>query len=288
MTCKQPITLYKSNLPKHTHFMPRYAEKFGNYRQVGCGKCSWCRWMIAKSYAVRCELEAREHDQSCFLNLTYAPEHLPSDASLNKKHLQGFIKRLRRHLEYHENKQIRFFGAGEYGSKNGRPHYHVLVFGHQFEDKYHWRRSKSGFELFRSPTLEKLWTYGHAEIGDVSYLTAKYVAGYVRKKQTGDQADDHYEGRSPEFQHASLKPGIGATWYDKNKHWLWHDDQIVTYGAHGNRIEHRPPKYFENLFRKEDPHGYETWKREVKSKRVNDRQSKAGYVEIDHFEDDEK
>jgi len=242
--------------------------------------------MTTKAYALRCELEAREHETSCFVNLTYAPEHLPENGTLVKKHLQDFIKKLRARLDYHHDVKIRFFGAGEYGTKNGRPHYHVLIFGYDFPDKTYWRRSAKGFTLYRSSELEKVWTYGHAEIGEVSYLTAKYVAGYIRKKQTGKDAVEHYGDRIPEFQHASMNPGIGKPWYDKNKKWLWKDDQIVV-NVQGRRIEARPPKYFEILFRKEDPDGYELWKHTVKAKRENTRRV-SGIESVTHFEDDEE
>jgi hypothetical protein len=46
--------------------------------------------------------------------LTYDPEHLPEDGSLNVVHFQKFMKRLRDRIK---PLKIRFFHCGEYGDK---------------------------------------------------------------------------------------------------------------------------------------------------------------------------
>ena len=238
---------------------------------------------MTRAWALRCSLEAMFHEQNCFLNLTYAPEDLPENGTLVVKHLQDFVKRLRAHLDYNEGgKKIRYFAAGEYGEKGDRPHYHVLVFGHEFEDKYSWRFTDRGNRLYRSKTLEKLWQYGHAEIGELNWKTAGYTAGYVRKKVTGDKAKAHYEGRQPEFSIMSKKPPIGNAWYQANKSWLWKEDVI----QHEGKI-FRPPRAFEKLFKKEDPEGYATWLVEVKAERKEYR--RRDYVEhLEEVEEDDE
>ena len=62
-------------------------------------------------------------------------------------------------------------------------------------------------------------------VGDVSFQSAGYVARYSLKKVNGDLAAAHYRRVDPdtgevfdlvpEFAHMSLKPGIGASWFDR-------------------------------------------------------------------------
>ena len=72
------------------------------------------------------------HEDNCFITLTYDDENIPWDGSLNKQHFQAFMKRLRWH---NKEKKIRYFHVGEYGEQLSRPHYHALIFNHDFDDK---------------------------------------------------------------------------------------------------------------------------------------------------------
>ena len=96
---------------------------------VPCGRCMGCRLEKSRQWAVRCVHEAKFYEDNCFVTLTYAPEHLPKDGSLNRKHVQDFIKRLRRRLD---DRKIRVFYCGEYGDKLRRPHYHLCLFNCDF------------------------------------------------------------------------------------------------------------------------------------------------------------
>lgn len=262
MPCINPINPYIARKGGVT--FQESESLFGRTKTLPCGQCRGCRYMRTKEWAVRCYLEAQTAKCSAFLNLTYSPEHLPENGTLVKKDLQKFIKRLRRNLEYQNpDLKIRFYASGEYGDDNGRPHYHVLIFGYDFPDKYFFKKSRKFHKLYRSPFLEKCWTAGHSWIGDVQLESAAYVAGYIRKKINGEVAEEHYKGREPEFSLQSTVPGIGYDWYQQNKIWLWHDDAIRV-----NNRSYRPPRYFEKIYKEEDPAGYEKFVAEKKSKRT--------------------
>lgn len=88
---------------------------------IACGQCAACRLEQSRQWAVRCLLESRKYEDNWFVTLTYDPEHVPlaigeDDGwrmSLKADHLTDFMKRLRRHLDYHEDHEgIRFYGAG--------------------------------------------------------------------------------------------------------------------------------------------------------------------------------
>lgn len=141
---------------------------------VNCGKCIECQESYSKEWALRCSLEAKQYLDNCFITLTYASA--PNEVC--KRDLQLFIKRLRKKLE---PLQIKYFACGEYGDLKGRPHYHINIFGWKPKDLYYWSRSKTGNKIYRSPTIEKLWTFGISAIEECDYSTCKYTALYMQK-----------------------------------------------------------------------------------------------------------
>jgi len=122
------------------------------------------------------------------------------------------------------------------------------LFGYDFPDKVFWKRSEKGTVQYRSDLLEKSWPFGYSTIGDMSWDSAQYVAGYVMKKITGEKAPDHYGGLEPEFIRVSRMPGLGMSWYEKHKDSLYESDCIVL----GDR-EFLVPKKFDDRTRDEDP-----------------------------------
>lgn len=145
---------------------------------VACGRCSGCRLERSRQWAIRCMHESSLHEFNSFITLTYAPKHLPPGGTLVLKHWQQFMYRLRKKY----GKGIRFFHCGEYGEKLGRPHYHAILFGLDFADKTKWKMRR-GYQTWRSKSLEKLWPFGHSEIGSVTFESAAYVARYILKKK---------------------------------------------------------------------------------------------------------
>lgn len=148
-------------------------------------------------------LEASKHHQSSMVTLTYSSEHLPANASLSPVDLKLWLKRLRK-----VTGKLRYFAVGEYGDQTHRPHYHVIVFGHDLGqcsvcDKQFHRKSCNC-------SLIKTWGKGLVHCGEVNELSAGYVSGYVVKKMT-KKDDERLNGRYPEFCRMSLKPGIGAS-----------------------------------------------------------------------------
>lgn len=176
------------------------------YVSYPCGQCIACRLNKVRDWTIRLMHEARFHDDSVFLTLTYDDKHLPENGSLNKQDMQNFMKRLRNHCS-----NVRFFGCGEYGERYSRPHYHLIIFGLSMKDpifkgKVYDRKSK-GYYL-----LSPLWKNGNMYIGDVTYSSCRYVASYVNKKQLGKKGTEFYEKNKllPEFTLMSRRPGIGT------------------------------------------------------------------------------
>lgn len=222
---------------------------------IPCGKCIGCRLAHSRQWAVRCVHEASLHDRNCFLTLTFDDAHLPASGSVSVRDVQLFLKRLRKALSYH-NIKIRFFACGEYGDKNLRPHYHLIVFGYDFGDDRQLLRSTPYGPLYISDFLFSLWPYGFHTIGNVTFKSCAYVARYVTKKVYGKDAPAHYHGRTPEFITMSRKPGIAHDWIVKYYADVYNYDRVVL----PDGMITRPPPYYDDYLHLTDAEKYDILK----------------------------
>lgn len=224
---------------------------------VPCGRCIGCRLERSRVWAIRCMHEASLYEHNCFITLTYAPEHLPEGGTLQKKHFQDFMKRLRKEYSH----KIRFFHCGEYGANTGRPHYHAILFNHHFEDQELWRINDHDQPVYISETLQRLWPFGFNTIGSVTFESCAYVARYITKKVTGDQALEHYNTidketgeilneKLPEYCTMSRRPGIAYDWIKKYKSDCYPKDYFT---LNGRKMQ--PPKYYDSFYEHIDPKG---------------------------------
>lgn len=235
MPCFGPITAYRPRIGSgDTRLVFRKIDsETGIPIKLPCGKCPGCKLEQSRQWAVRCMHEKRLHSASMFLTLTYDNDHLPPDGSLVKSDLTNFLKRL-----WHENNSLRYFACGEYGAHTDRPHYHVLVLNQDLPDK---RPVTTGakYTLYESPTLSRLWPYGHSAIGDVTFESAAYVARYcMKKRQNGKTRTD---GKTPEYIVMSRRPGIGAGYFEKYQSEIINHDTIIV-----NGVPAALPRFYDN------------------------------------------
>lgn len=223
--------------------------------KIACGRCIGCRADHARQWAVRAVHEAQLHPDNCFVTLTFNDASLATREappwSLDKAEIQRFMKRLRKRIA---PRKVRYFGCGEYGEETGRPHYHVNLFGWTPPDRYLWSRRLDGklgeIRYYRSPMLEQVWPYGHVVVGDVTFESARYVAGYVMKKIGGELAEAHYRvvdpetgeilgDRVPEFSLMSRRPAIGRDWLERYSGDVFPHDEVIMSGR-----PQKPPAYY--------------------------------------------
>ncbi|WNK14700.1 MAG: replication initiator protein [Microvirus sp.] len=265
MPCYSPLNGYRSatvNDSGKRSIVFNTAEGFRDLPvTVPCGQCIGCRLERSRQWAVRCTHEAQLHEKKCFVTLTYEDSNLPVGGTLVRRDLQLFLKRLRK---LHPPRTILYFGCGEYGDLNQRPHYHACLYGVDFREE--WKRFGGNDDnpIFTSETLTALWPHGFSTVGEFSFDTAAYVARYVVKKINGDRAEKHYQSldtstgeiiqRTPEFVAMSLKPAIGKTWLEKYQDDVYPRDEIALRGKllpsiryYDKKLEEKNPKLLARL-----------------------------------------
>lgn len=194
--------------------------------------------------------EASLHEENSFITLTFDEQNLPDDGSINPEHLQSFFKRLRERIY---PKRFSYFACGEYGEQLGRPHYHAIIFGHGFPDKEPISKNRENL-LYTSAALAETWVHGLHSIGEVTQQSASYVARYSMKKIGGDNQEEHYQGKRPEFLLTSKRPAIGKRWFEKHR-----QDCLKGYLTLKGK-KYPVPKYYEKLWAEADDFTYSTYK----------------------------
>nr|CAI9750821.1 replication initiation protein [Microvirus sp.] len=219
--------------------------KNGQYRYylVPCGHCDECFRSYRNEWCFRLLQEYKSHKlptgeyAGAMVTLTYNNENLPisdtGNPTLLYSDFQLFMKRLRINYERDCEKNgdkpdnIKYFCCGEYGSRYGRPHYHLNLFG--LPKKYHY-------------LIDESWQKGFVHIGHsfteacVNYTT-KYVSKsyYVKDKSMmviGSYDWCKSKGVSKQFRHMSC--GLGKK-YLSLKNINYHLN--LTTEPYGNKFE---------------------------------------------------
>lgn len=236
-----------------------------------CGKCDLCVRTYKRNWACRCICEAQVSNGGQFLTLTCSDDSqlktFPRNNLIHKP-WQDFMKRLRHPsnagdlIWLSDNHKIRYFMCGEYGTLSHRAHYHAILFGVDFKDKYQVGFSKSGASLFSAPVLDRCRYVDGVEVfGPVSNYAACspadicYTVGYVDKKLFDPARrileDSHgkiYKENLP-YVKMSRRPGIGYDWLRKycGDVWKFYNDEVLLQDcvyATACGAKYFPPRYF--------------------------------------------
>lgn len=194
---------------------------------VPCGKCNYCLATKRADWSLRLSKELKTALSAKFLTFTYSDENLPRNdcgfTTFNKKHVQDFMKRLRKETAKVSKVSLRYYLVAEYGEHTFRPHYHAIMFN---------------LPVTVIPKLPEIWSLGHIHIGDVSDASINYVTKYVINR-TSDM-----DGRDPPWSLMSKRPGIGAPYLtDAMKQ--WHKSDLKNYTVH-NGTKRKLPRYFKD------------------------------------------
>lgn len=219
---------------------------------------------------MRCVHETSLYKRNCFITLTYNDENLPKRGMLVHKHYADFMKRLRKHTK---GSYIRYYMAGEYGETTWRPHYHAIIFNHDWSDKTYLKQTGSGEKIYASNSLSRIWGHGHCSTGEATFESAAYIARYCMQKITGEEAKTHYlrqdeEGTyhlPPEYN--QMSNGIGEDWLKFFKDDVYNEDYVIIRGQKCN-----VPAYYDKKFKRMDEEKMAQFKEEREWKGYRNRE----------------
>lgn len=274
--------------------------------EVPCKQCIHCRLMKSKETALRSQHEITSFKKNCFITLTVSNEYIDEifpNGSLDHRPFQLFAKRLRKKFqgfEYVEHpitkesiNPIRILMCGEYGEETNRPHYHAILYNFDFDDKVAWKNN-NGIILYNSPSLSKLWKYGHAVIGEANFETSAYIARYVTKKKNGKEADGYLDDdgnyvlphycdpetgllKKPEYIVFPSSYGLGRIYYEQNKDRIFHYDEDIAINRKGQQFKMKPPTYYDRIYDLQNPEEFAILK-EKRIKQAKEVALKNGYT----------
>lgn len=191
--------------------------------QVACRECWQCRQDRVNNWVGRCIAETRTAVAAHAVTLTYGrDDNVESEtygeamhekaAVLTYSDVQKFIKLLRKH-----GFPARYFVAGEYGSRKGRAHWHIILF---WQEKVppgivlqkNWWFARLDPKTGKQAVLQNgkpawFWPHGHTFWESPTMEHFRYNTKYVLK-QVGAGADEA-QGK----QVGSKEPPLGAPYF---------------------------------------------------------------------------
>lgn len=177
---------------------PYSGKSYPIYEHVACRKCEECVSIRKSQWCFRALAEAEHAFNSMFLTLTYADEFLPEGGNVRLRDCQLFFKRCRsqiaRWYPNFDTKEypLKYFLCSEYGSKKGRPHYHLIL----------WNCPLSLDEIFLC------WRNGFIKLKPCVEPTVQYTLKYFACK------DFAPEGKTPNF--CVMSKNLGKKWLADN------------------------------------------------------------------------
>lgn len=195
---------------------------------VPCGKCNFCMANRRADWSYRLQQELVVSSSAYFITLTYMDEKYPVDG-VQIRDMQLFIKRLRKYESKLEKSatpafvkwRLRYYAVGEYGTRTGRGHYHVIVF------------NLSAETLVR---INEIWTQGMVKVGPCGPGAIPYITKYHVNRQMQVPP-----GCKPSFCLMSRGTGIGANYVAKYRDWHREGKRFF---AMENGVMRRLPRYY--------------------------------------------
>jgi len=179
-----------------------------------CGKCPGCMKRRSSGWSFRLVKEGERAETALFVTLTYDTNYVPLTKSgymsLNKRHIQLYMKRLRKL----SNRKLKYYVCGEYGGKRSRPHYHMIIFNADADKVEHaWSQYKAGLGYV---------PFGSIFIGEVNEASIGYTLKYMQKP--GKIPMHRNDDRIKEF--SLMSKGLGANYITDNMS-SWHKSDLL-------------------------------------------------------------
>lgn len=271
MNCTNPISIIQKS-PNKIKYKTEKRKLFK------CGQCINCKTARAREWTSRLMDELTWYNDICIIILTYDTKYINWGkrtqegrfGTLWHPDVQKYIKRLRKsiHTEWKkgnlngQEKELKYFIAGEYGDEKGRPHYHIVLYG------LNGLKNKKHREI-----IEKNWHYGNLyhdnKAREVDEAGMRYVAQYVQKKIYDGKNGAYYNKRGITEPYNISSKGLG-------KRTALRDEKIFeengyTYPNGDGKIK-PVPRYYIKVWRQRDLDAYLDIEKKIQNNEIEQTQ----------------
>lgn len=208
---------------------PNYVWPKGRVIAVPCGKCLACLSNKRQDWSTRLMQEYKVSSSSMFVTLTYSEKYYPEQFGVVKRHMQLYLKRVRKKCP-----KLRYYVVGEYGGKTGRAHYHGILFN--AEEKV----VRECWSLLNKVT-NKVEPIGIVHVGKCTEASVSYVTKYI-VQQGGE-----IEGKNKPFCLMSRGYGLGLN-YLTDAMVKWHRSASRIYMIDNGQKKRLPRYYKEKIW----------------------------------------
>lgn len=162
---------------------------------VACHECWQCYEQSINDWVGRNIAESKTSVACHAVTLTYGRNSAddvdhPRAAILTYSDVQKYLKLLRRH-----GYPVRYFVTGEFGSKKGRAHWHIMLY---------WQDKVPGHILDKN-FMEEHWPHGWSFWTKPTPHAVRYNCKYIQKDMGDDQRQGHLA--------MSKKPPLGTAYF---------------------------------------------------------------------------
>lgn len=263
----------KCDNPYNIKLTEEKSAKHGiNNAPVKCGRCLPCKKNRIAQWSIRLEKEMEISTSAMFVTLTYDNLHIPittgrypmtllknskQDAELQQQEkedrsdrsIQAFFKRLRyyegeskklwniKQKEIEEQKPLKYYACGEYGSQKFRPHYHIILFN--LVDYKNLNRAWATAVVKNGTTVDHI-PFGEVDIQDVNPNTIKYVLKYINKDNWNRFHKD--DNRVKEF--SLMSKGLGKNWITPKVESFYNRRLDINYTISSDGYKVAMPRYY--------------------------------------------
>lgn len=184
--------------------------------ETACHRCWQCREQVINDWVGRNIAEMKTARACHAVTLTYGRNNANDEdhersVVLTYSDVQKFLKLLRRH-----GYPVRYFIAGEYGTKKGRAHWHIILYWQdRVPDNIPLRQNWMFARYEKDGTQAKdengdpafFWDHGWTYWQSVTPHTARYVCKYLQK----GMGDDAAQGKLQ----MSKYPPLGSAYFEE-------------------------------------------------------------------------
>lgn len=175
--------------------------------------------------------------------------------------------------------RIPFMVTGEYGKLNKRPHWHVLLFNYEPEDKKYLRTTDRNETCYTSEEINSFWKKGKHEFGSVTLESAGYVARYGAKALVHKDESDLFKP----LHNTSKQYVLGKSWITQHYEHTFKMGYVLLPDENRGYAPGPIPRYYVDWAKKYQPDAWYHYVTEVRPQIIEQSEAKYRKEEMEYL-----